>query len=94
MRSSGNYLSVKVSCSLRSIIQDYKGAVALSQEFVEDRNDAKKNTGGSNFLMPIDDRASKEVRDHAIDPRVPGMPVEKLGGNSASRNRNGERRAS
>lgn len=34
--------------------------------------------------MPINDRASKEARDRAIDPRVPGMPVEKLGRNSAS----------
>lgn len=64
--------------------------MALSQEFVEERNVAKKKGAGSNFLMPINDCASKEARDRAIDPRVPGMPVEKLGRNSASRNRRGK----
>ncbi|CAL1689057.1 unnamed protein product [Lasius platythorax] len=66
-----------------------RGCVALGQEFVEERNEARKKAVGSNFLMPINDRASKEARDRAIDPRVPGMPVEKLGRNSASRNREG-----
>lgn len=60
--------------------------MALSQEFAEERNVARKKGAGSNFLMPINDCASKEARDRAIDPRVPGMPVEKLGRNSASRN--------
>lgn len=66
--------------------------MALGQEFVEERNVARKKAAGSNFLMPINDCASEEARDRVIDPRVPGMPVEKLGRNSASRNREGRKK--
>jgi len=34
----------------------------------------------------------KEIQDRTIDPSIPGMPVEKLGRNSASGNRNWEGR--
>lgn len=62
--------------------------MAFGQEFVKEWNVAKKKKAvGSNFLMPINDCASEEAQDRVIDPRVPGMPVEKLGRNSASRNR-------
>jgi len=84
MWSSGNYLSVKVLKWSLSIIQPREGTVALGQEFVQDWNKRqKKKTGESNLQTPINDRASKEVRDRAIDPDAPGMSVEKLGRNSA-----------
>jgi len=56
------------------------------------RERAEKKTGRSNFQTSINDHMGKEIQDRTIDPSIPGMPVEKLGRNSASGNRNWEGR--